>query len=71
MGLDATAVDVNEEAVRSNNEKGLRCVTAAEWDRTDGLCDVMIMSHIIEHFPPKELLDFTEHYLARLKLRGT
>ena len=69
-GLKATGVDVNPEIVASNISKGLRCVTHDEFDKSKDMYDVMIMSHVIEHFSPERLLAFMDYYLDRLRIGG-
>src|SRR5881296_1760420 len=56
MGFDVTGVDANPELVRANREAGFRCLTAEEFKQSLDRYDVMLMSHVIEHFAPQELL---------------
>jgi len=70
-GLDATGVDVNPEIVRANREAGLRCMTSEEFARSDGRFDAIVMSHVIEHFPPGDLVPFMDGYLDRLRVGGS
>src|SRR5690348_295874 len=69
-GLTATGVDVNPEIVAANISKGLRCVTHEEFTKSKDTYDVMVMSHVIEHFPPAQLVTFMDSYLDRLKIDG-
>jgi len=69
-GLTATGVDVNPEIVAANVSKGLRCVTHDEFVKSNDTYDVMIMSHVIEHFSPAQLVAFMDSYLDRLKIDG-
>ena len=69
-GLTATGVEVNPEIVAANISKGLRCVTRDEFDKSKDMYDVMIMSHVIEHFSPERLLAFMDYYLDRLRIGG-
>lgn len=70
LGFDATGVDTNYELVRANQEAGLRCLLVEEFRLTDDTYDVVLMSHVIEHFLPKDLLSFLDSYLDRLKVGG-
>jgi SAM-dependent methyltransferase len=70
LGFDATGVDANSELVRANQEAGLRCLLAEEFTLTNDTYDVVLMSHVIEHFLPKDLLPFLDSYLDRLKVGG-
>lgn len=69
IGLTATGVDVNREAVSSNQALGLSCYLPDEndWKRE---YDIILMSHIIEHFSYQELITFIEEYLSYLKIGG-
>jgi SAM-dependent methyltransferase len=69
-GFDATGVDTNPDLVRANREAGLRCLFADEFTQTEDTYDVVLMSHVIEHFSPKELVPFLNGYLDRLKVGG-
>ena len=69
-GLNGVGVDINASIVKTNLANGLSCMTPEEFDRSSDSYDLMIMSHVIEHFPPPELLHFIEHYLERLNTGG-
>lgn len=70
LGIKATGVDINPVHVQAVRETGMHAVSIDEFDASDTLYDGMLMSHIIEHFTPDSLLDFLNHYLARLKIGG-
>jgi len=70
LGYSVIGVEVNEAIVKSNNESNIKCLTVEEFDKTPELYDVVLMSHVIEHFYPDQLLKFMEHYLERLKPGG-
>lgn len=70
LGFDVTGVDANPELVRANLEAGLRCLTVDEWRNTTDAYDVILMSHVIEHFAPHDLVPFMDGYLDRLKVGG-
>jgi hypothetical protein len=65
-----TGVDANPELVQANRKAGLHCLTVEEFSRTNETYDVMLMSHVIEHFAPKDLVPFLDGYLDRLKVGG-
>lgn len=69
-GFDVTGVDANPELVRANREAGLGCLTVDEWRGAKDVYDVILMSHVIEHFAPSELVPFMDGYLDRLKVGG-
>jgi cyclopropane fatty-acyl-phospholipid synthase-like methyltransferase len=63
-------VDANSQIIIKNVSEGLPCITIEELDSREEQYDLIIMSHIIEHFSPLELLDFVDRYLDRLKDNG-
>jgi SAM-dependent methyltransferase len=67
---NVVGVDINESIVRSNRNSKLTCYTPREFDDVDGVFDVMIMSHVLEHMAPDQLLVFIDDYLDRLKPAG-
>ncbi|MDF1535906.1 MAG: methyltransferase domain-containing protein [bacterium] len=69
-GYEAVGVDVNQDAVTAVRESGLSCLTAGEFRETADLYDVILMSHIIEHFDADGLVGFMDSYLDRLKPGG-
>lgn len=70
MGLTGLGVDINPSVVELNNASGLKCVTADQFKSSDEMFNVILMSHLIEHFRPEELLPFMDGYLKRLKTGG-
>ncbi len=70
-GFHAIGVEINNEIVESNRKTGLNCLTIEEF-KTDQRCfDVILMSHVIEHFTPEQLLPFIDTYLDKLKPNGS
>lgn len=69
-GIDAVGVEVNPAIVTAVAAAGLPCETVKEFQRSTAKFDVLLMSHIIEHFPPHELLGFMDGYLDRLNVGG-
>lgn len=68
-GLSIIGVDANSDAVEQNRSKGFECYLPDDnrWGRE---YDCMLMSHIIEHFSPPDLIRFMEGYLTYLKPGG-
>lgn len=69
-GFDITGLDANPELVQANRKAGLHCLTIEEFVQTQDTYDVVLMSHVIEHFSPKDLIPFLDGYLDRLKVGG-
>ena len=69
-GFDVLGVEINKDIVSDNLKRGLRTISIEEFDKSDEYYDVLILSHIIEHFTPEQLLKFIDHYLGRLKENG-
>jgi len=70
LGYTVTGVEANESIVAANIASNRICLTVEQFDKTTDLYDVILMSHIIEHFYPQDLLPFMEHYLDRLRAGG-
>lgn len=69
-GYDALGVEINPTLVAANQKNGLNCMTVEAFEATEGQFDLMLMSHIIEHFTPTDLKAFMDDYLDRLKVGG-
>ena len=65
-------LEVNPAAVERCREKGLKVFTPAEFRRHRMTCtyDVLLLSHVVEHFAPHSLLNFLNEHLHRLKPGG-
>ena len=63
---NTTGVEINTAIVKHNKERGLPCVTVDELDRSEDKYDIILMSHVIEHFAPSDLIIFMDDYLDRL-----
>jgi SAM-dependent methyltransferase len=66
LGICVTGVEINETIVSENKRNGLACLTLYEFQNSNEIYDILLMSHIIEHFQPSDLLDFMDSYLNRL-----
>lgn len=64
-------VDRNPDLVTGVVQRGFTCLTPEqlETENTEPF-DLVLMSHIVEHFHHAELLDFLERYLKRLRIGG-
>ncbi len=69
-GFNVTGVDINPRLVDYCRGQGIRCISPEEFRKSDAMFDAIVMSHVIEHFMPSELLHFMDSYLDRLKAKG-
>lgn len=69
-GISGIGIDINPEIVASNKRNGLNCFTPDEFTSQHPVVDVIIMSHVIEHFVPRELVAFLDKYLECLRPGG-
>ena len=67
--MNVVGVDINYELIKTNKENGLKCFRREGLDK-DYKYDVLLMSHIIEHFLPNDLVSFIDSYLNLLKPEG-
>jgi SAM-dependent methyltransferase len=70
LGIYVTGIDINEIIVNENKKNGINCLTVHEFEASNEMYDILLMSHIIEHFQPGDLLSFMDSYLDRLKDDG-
>jgi 2-polyprenyl-3-methyl-5-hydroxy-6-metoxy-1,4-benzoquinol methylase len=71
QGYDVTGIDVNRDSVNYNLSQNLKCLHVSELKQIGDLkFDILLMSHIIEHFEPAPLLSFIESYLPYLSSNG-
>ncbi len=70
LGYKVTGVEINEDIVLDLQKKNLNSILPQELDVQDKQYDLILMSHIIEHFSPNDLLPFMDNYLSRLKVGG-
>ena len=69
-GIEAIGVDVNPEIVTANRDAGFASMTPEEFLGSGSKAQVLLMSHVIEHFPPHELFPFMERWLDCLEEGG-
>lgn len=65
-------VEINADSVTACNAKGLNVVSFDTFSKEhkEGEFDMILLSHIIEHFEYRELIEFMEMYLKYLKQGG-
>lgn len=69
-GYKCLGVDINNEIVNKNNKIGLNSLSRNDFKYCTQQFDLIIMSHIIEHLTPEQLIDFLDEYLCYLKQSG-
>ena len=70
LGINPTGVDINPAHIQAVRDAGMEALSIDEFDSSDKLYDGMLMSHIIEHSRPEDLMGFIDKYLDRLKDDG-
>lgn len=68
--INIIGVEKNEHIVESMRKKGYVCMLPDEFNAGHTKYDLILLSHIIEHFEPNLLLNFMDHYLDRLVAGG-
>jgi SAM-dependent methyltransferase len=69
-GWQITGIEKNEKIVAANKQRGFSCFTPEQLHSVSGKFDVVLMSHIVEHFSPHDLLKILETYVGYLKPQG-
>jgi SAM-dependent methyltransferase len=69
-GLAPVGVETNPEIVARVREKGFTCHLPGDPAITELPWDAVVMSHIIEYFDHRALLEFMDGYLAHLRDGG-
>ncbi|MDD4902097.1 MAG: class I SAM-dependent methyltransferase [Patescibacteria group bacterium] len=68
---DIVGVEKNKELIAEVlRTKNIPILSSEQFEKTSGRYDLIIMSHLIEHFNPDDLLVFMDSYLDRLKTGG-
>jgi SAM-dependent methyltransferase len=70
-GIEAIGVDVNPDVVKANRSAGFASMTPEEFLSSGAIAQVLLLSHVIEHFAPRDLLGFMERWLDCLEEGGT
>lgn len=63
-------IDINPQIVAANKQRGFNCINIADLNAESGKFDLILMSHVIEHFPPLDLKNFIDGYLEFLLPNG-
>ena len=73
-GDKAVGIEMNARTAAANRGEGLECWTPDEFQaqtvKSDRQYDVLLMSHIVEHLTPEELLPFVDRHLDLLRPGG-
>ncbi len=69
---DILGVEKNEHQVRECRDRGLNVVSLSDFDSNHGdeRFDLLILSHIVEHFDSGSVVDFIDGYLKFLRPGG-
>jgi SAM-dependent methyltransferase len=67
---DVTGIDISEKIISENKKGGLNCLHIDDFNFQVKNYDVILFSHIIEHFQYEALNSFLEKYLNCLKDGG-
>jgi len=67
---NVTGIDINPEIVEANKARGLKCIGVGDLNDGIGKFDLMLMSHVVEHFSPFDLKNFIDGYLEFLVPNG-
>ncbi len=72
MGHNVYGIDKNSESIKDLKSKGFQNVYSIEEASSISTekFDYVIMSHIIEHIEPKDIISFFDLYLRNLKIGG-
>jgi SAM-dependent methyltransferase len=70
LGLDVTGVEVNPDIVKVNRLAGFNCYSTKEFEASTERYGLILMSHVVEHFSPADLVTFIDSYLDRLHPGG-
>lgn len=69
-GFRYIGIDENTEIVNQNVFKGIECLSSSAEKEHPAHVDVLLFSHIIEHFDYRSLVDFLNPYLLKLRIGG-
>lgn len=69
LGYEVLGVEQNSQIIIENQKKGLPCIAVEDLQQNETF-DLLILSHIIEHFTPDALFSFLDYYLSKLKKGG-
>jgi cyclopropane fatty-acyl-phospholipid synthase-like methyltransferase len=69
-GHSPVGLEINSEIRKDVISRGFSCLSPQDFQRDTTIWDVVIMSHVIEHFDFMGLIEFMETYVARLRTDG-
>lgn len=71
-GFEVLGVDYSPQIVRQNQAEGLPCLSLEDFSKEQKrrTFDIVLMSHVIEHLLPQDLLAFFDSHLEYLKVGG-
>ena len=69
-GLEYMGVDINPATVSKNREQGRDVYHDADLQAMSPMVNVLLFSHVIEHFDYADLVRFLDRYLRCLKVGG-
>jgi SAM-dependent methyltransferase len=71
LGYEVSGVEVNWEYIKVAASKGYKCVHVDELKGVSEKYDVILISHVVEHFHPRELVEVLSGYINMLHDHGT
>lgn len=69
-GLTYIGVEKNAETLGKNVARGIECLSPQIVETSSSRVDVMLFSHIVEHFDFENLIEFLNRYLPKLCIGG-
>jgi SAM-dependent methyltransferase len=69
-GLVYTGVEKNEKTIAQNISRGITCLSPSGAAKLKVKTDVLLLSHIIEHFDHNSLIEFLNAYLPMVTIGG-
>lgn len=69
-GYQVVGVEKNAHIVDEMSQKGFECIPAEALESWDKPVQMIILSHIIEHFTPTDLFEFLNKCLSKLEKGG-
>lgn len=70
IGYSVHGVEVNADYIASAKSKGYRCFHLSELKTVQQKFDVILISHVIEHLHPQELIEVLDSYIQMLDPDG-
>jgi SAM-dependent methyltransferase len=70
LGYTSSGIEVNREYINNASAKGYSCFHLDSIDDIKFKFDVILISHVIEHLKPEQLVDVLETYIKMLTTDG-